>query len=208
MTKSAPEFSFALNSFLESVDPDQSRNRYFDLLRIENKRKNLVSRETIESGLDRLFAESLIPLGMVQALSGSRPLGRYLDIGSGGGFPSVPILMTRTTEKPLLIERKKTKGTALNSILKQLEIQVELSYMDFGREIPSGKFDIVTMRLVRLTGPILKSVLSLLCERGLFLYYSELDPSIMVSSVRAQVYRFTIENSPNHKSFTVIKKQQ
>jgi len=207
MTSSSSRPSFAIDSFLDSVDPDQNRNRYFDLLRIENKRKNLVSRETIESGLDRLFAESLIPFGIARELAGLRPLGRYLDIGSGGGFPSVPILMTRITEQPLLIERKKTKAAALNSILNQLNIQAELSNIDFGRETPSGKFDFVTMRLVRLTGPILKSVLSLLSDSGLFLYYSDLDPSIIVSSARAKVYRFSIENTPNHKNFTVIKKQ-
>lgn len=208
MTASLPRPSFELSSFLDSVDPGQVRNSYFELLRIENKQKNLVSRETIEHGLDRLFAESLIPFGIATELSVLESLGRYLDIGSGGGFPPIPILMTRIVERPFLIERKKTKAAALNRILKQLNIPAELSSIDFGREIPPGKFDFVTMRLVRLTAPILKSILDLLSENGLFLYYSEVDPSIIISPARAKVYHFTIENYPNHKSFTVIKKQR
>jgi len=207
MKDSSTRPSFALSPFLDTVDPVRVRDRYFDLLRIENKRKNLVSRETIESGLDRLFAESLIPFGIAPELAGLGSLGHYLDIGSGGGFPSVPILLTRTAERPLLIERRKTKGAALNNIIKQLAIQAELSSMDFGREKPSGRFDFVTMRLVRLTTPILKSVLGLLSETGVFLYYSQVDQSVAIPSARAKVYQFTVENSQNHKSFTVITKQ-
>ncbi|MEA1980280.1 MAG: RsmG family class I SAM-dependent methyltransferase, partial [candidate division Zixibacteria bacterium] len=60
---------------------------YFQLLKKENRNLNLVSRETIESGLVELAAESIYPLEYIQ----NNNIDNYLDIGSGGGFPSIPI---------------------------------------------------------------------------------------------------------------------
>ncbi len=47
-------------SLLKGLDPEKRLSRYFELLVAENKRVNLVSRETIQSGLPKLAANLLI----------------------------------------------------------------------------------------------------------------------------------------------------
>jgi 16S rRNA G527 N7-methylase RsmG len=169
-------------------DPDQKLEPFFDLLMEENKRVNLVSRETKRDDLRRLSAESLAPLELI----GEKRCRFYLDIGSGGGFPSIPIMTAaasgvieveqvrliertqkRAVEQVRLIERTQKRAAALGRITSGLNLQAEIVPEDFPGKDTSTKFDLVTLRYVKLTPKLLTAIFESLHRSGLFIYYSQ-----------------------------------
>src|SRR5512140_2142193 len=88
-------------------------DRYYLELMKENAKVNLVSRETSREDFDRLFAESLLPLDIIS----SGKFTGYLDIGSGGGIPAIPLLISgRVSGSIVLVERTQKKAAALSNL--------------------------------------------------------------------------------------------
>jgi 16S rRNA (guanine527-N7)-methyltransferase len=158
-------------SFLEQVDPEKRLIPYFDLLRSENRKINLVSRETLgpdsgdNSSLQALAAESLLPLAQPEIGN----ISRYLDIGSGGGFPALPIMITRQIDNVILVERTQKKAGALRRMLV-LGLTATIEAKSFDEITFDGRFDLVTLRLIKLTPRLLKAIFRCL-DDGAFLIY-------------------------------------
>ena len=90
-----------IENLLEKYDQENKLELYFSVLKEENKKLNLVSRETIESKLLQLAAESLLPFEYIKQKS----FDNYIDIGSGGGMPSFPIILTHDIKQSTQIGR-------------------------------------------------------------------------------------------------------
>ncbi len=104
---------------LERYLDRQELDKYFSVLMEHNSRVNLVSRETSRDKFDRLVAESLLPLDQLVL-----PVDGYLDIGSGGGFPSLSILLSGLiSEGGVMVERTGKKAQALRSMLTELGLK-------------------------------------------------------------------------------------
>ncbi len=83
--------------------------------------QNLVSRETLGQVWTRHFADSL------QVLSRTRPTDRlFLDFGSGGGFPSLPMaIASKGSERRfVLIEPNARKVSFLRTVARELDLNV------------------------------------------------------------------------------------
>ncbi|NOY89412.1 MAG: hypothetical protein GXO93_08520, partial [FCB group bacterium] len=107
MIKEQKIISFDFSDIIKKYDIENQLKTYFDILQKENEKVNLVSRETInKNGLDILAAESLFPFEFIETPS----FACYLDIGSGGGFPALPILMGSNIKKAVLVERTLKKA--------------------------------------------------------------------------------------------------
>jgi 16S rRNA (guanine527-N7)-methyltransferase len=76
----------------------------------------LVSKNDEEQLFLRHFCDSLQPL----LLFGFKKNGRILDIGSGGGFPSIPIRIFRPDLSFVLSDSNKKKSEFLNEVKKEL----------------------------------------------------------------------------------------
>jgi 16S rRNA (guanine527-N7)-methyltransferase len=195
-------------AFLEQTDPDNRLAAYFDLLRSENRKINLVSRETLgpDSGdnasLQALAAESLLPL--VQPEIGN--ISRYLDIGSGGGFPALPIMIIRQPDHAMLVERTQKKAGALRRILIGLGLTAAIEARSFDELTLDTSFDLVTLRLVKLNPRLLKAILRYLDDGAFLVYYSrpEFDPASM--GAESTTYYYTIGSDTTKKCFTLLKK--
>ena len=77
-----------------------------------NLRFNLTRITSWAGILDRHVRESLLPLRWI----GQR--GRLLDIGTGNGFPAIPILACRSQVDGVLVERSEKKCLFLESLLR------------------------------------------------------------------------------------------
>lgn len=203
---------------IAKFDPDNLLPNYFNLLIKENKKINLVSRETIADGfiaegslnncgelpymeaknqyhaLFQLAAESLLPLTTTN-IGGNIT---YLDIGSGGGFPSIPIILTQNISNASLVERTQKKAGALRRMLLALKKRVDIhpvSFENFNADEKS--FDLITLRLVKLTKPMLSEILSLLKSKGIFIYYSKTDIEIDTSLYQKEEFTTKSDKSGN-----------
>lgn len=175
-------------------DPDEKLEPFFDLLMEENKRVNLVSRETKRDDLRRLSAESLAPLELI----GEKRCRFYLDIGSGGGFPSIPIMTAAASgvievEQVRLIERTQKRAAALGRITSGLNLQAEIVPEDFPGKNTSTKFDLVTLRYVKLTPKLLTAIFKSLHHSGLFVYYSQPEFTVDRDRFSAVTQLFTLD---------------
>lgn len=192
-------YRFSSQDLFAELDPAERLPRYFGLLAKENQRINLVSRETIaggtisQPGLVLLAAESLAPLTILSV----ETFPAYLDIGSGGGFPSIPILLSGRVGEGVLIERTQKKAAALRRMSLGLGIHPEIEPVAFEQAgLGERRFNLITIRLVKLDRKLLTRCFDLLAPSGVILYYSV--PEVTVDDFKAEVstFRYTIDASP------------
>ncbi len=194
MIQESSPINLSSADLFSKYDPDQKLELFFDLLTEENKRVNLVSRETKRDDLRRLAAESLAPLELI----GEKRYRSYLDIGSGGGFPSIPITMAAAAgvieiENVRLVERTQKRAAALGRIISGLNLQAEIVPEDFPGKDTSMKFDLATLRYVKLTPKLLTAIFKSLHRFGLFIYYSQPEFSIDLNRFSAVTQLFTLD---------------
>ena len=202
-----PTIDFSLEKLLSLFDADSDLQKYFDFLMDENQRINLVSRETNQDDLRRLAAESLAPIEQ----SGISEVKRYLDIGSGGGFPAIVILLAARKSafqinQAVLIERRQRRADALGRFIRQLDIKAQVSPYDFIPGVPGGKFDLITLRYVKLTPRLWKLISKTLTDSGCFIYYSEPEFEIVPSLFSTNVQPFTLDGAEPIKNYTIVRK--
>lgn len=202
-----PPLDFNLHKLLSQFDGDTSLQKYFDLLMAENQRINLVSRETNQDDLRRLSAESMVPM----AKSGPSSFQRYLDIGSGGGFPAVVILLAARAgafqiDQSVFLERRQRRAEALERIVRQLNLPAEISPHDFIPGVPGGKFDLITLRYVKLTPSLWRLISNTLTDSGCFVYYSKPEFEIDSSQFSTTIQPFTLNGAEPIKNYTIVRK--
>lgn len=86
---------------------------HLQLLSRWNVRYKLTSIRTWNTILDRHLRESLMPLRWIE------DRGHLLDIGSGNGFPALPILACRPALHAVLAERSEKKCLFLDAVLRE-----------------------------------------------------------------------------------------
>jgi len=86
--------------------------QHLKLLERWNTRHHLTAIEVWEEILDRHIGESLMPLRWIG------PKGRLLDIGTGNGYPALPILACRPGLESVLVERSERKCLFLDAVLR------------------------------------------------------------------------------------------
>jgi len=119
---------------------------------------------------------SLAPVIVRRGYSG----GRLLDIGSGGGFPALPLKLVLPELRVVLVERSGRKATFLRKVLATLKISdVEVLRGGFPECAPGETGDLVTARAVEKPEAIMASLLKAVRPGGMFLCQSG-DPTDLV----------------------------
>ncbi|MBV6636078.1 MAG: 16S rRNA (guanine(527)-N(7))-methyltransferase RsmG [Mameliella sp.] len=100
-------------------------NHYLALLNKWNPRINLVARATLAEAVDRHFADSAQLVAVLP-----RPLGHWVDIGSGGGFPGLVVATLLAERAPdvsvSLIESDTRKATFLRSVIREIGLSAKV----------------------------------------------------------------------------------
>ena len=143
---------------------------YLDLLLRWNARVNLTSIRTPEEVVTRHFGESLFAARILAGDSAKRhanpkPLMTLADVGSGGGFPGIPIKLWAPDVRLTLIESQNKKATFLREVLRALKL--EDAEVFFGRAEKWGKTaDVVTLRAVEQFEAVLPVAAALVAPNG------------------------------------------
>src|SRR5262249_7174836 len=87
---------------------------YLDLLLRWNERINLTAITEPRAILDRHFLDSLVAASAIEGP------GRLIDVGSGAGFPGVPIALVRPGLHVTLLEPTQKKAAFLRALLHAL----------------------------------------------------------------------------------------
>ena len=114
---------------------------YLDLLLRWNRRMNLTSVRRAEDIVTRHFGESLF------AASQLLPAVSVIDLGSGAGFPGLPMKIYRPELRLTLIESQNKKGTFLKEAVRGLGLEHVEVFSGRAEAFP-GRADLVTLRAV------------------------------------------------------------
>ena len=144
---------------------------YYDLLIDWNTRMNLTAITAPEEVVKKHFYDSLAALKYL-------PDGaKIADVGTGAGFPAIPLLILNPTLKITLVDSLQKRITFLEEVLKTLQLSAECVHAraeDFGRDPKyRGQFDATVSRavaslpvLLELTVPLLKVGGKAYCYKG------------------------------------------
>jgi 16S rRNA (guanine527-N7)-methyltransferase len=121
---------------------------YLDHLLRWNARMNLSAVRDAEGIVTRHFGESLFA---ARHLFSSNPdrlsRSRLIDVGSGAGFPGLPIKIWRSDVQLTLIESNQKKATFLRELIRRLELK-DATVFSGRAEKFSAQADVVTLRAV------------------------------------------------------------
>lgn len=136
---------------------------YLESLRRTNESMNLVSARM--AAPDRLagdlLADSLRGLFWLPVSAEGHRL-RLLDVGSGGGFPAIPLLACRPDMEGVLVESTGKKARFLKTVISDLGLTADVWNVRFpdlpvkSVNRPPDSFDILTTRAVAEAGEIVR----------------------------------------------------
>lgn len=144
-------------------------NQYMQLFLEENSKVNLISKNDEKFLWEKHVYDSL----SIEKFFEKYPLSGeilLLDIGTGGGFPAVPIAITYPDIKVTAVDSIGKKIRAIDSIKQKLNLE-NLTAINARVESLDGKFDIVTSRAVSSLKNICNYALPKLKKGGYFVAY-------------------------------------
>ena len=145
-------------------------DRYVDLIRKWNDYASLVSIGDLEKLLDTHVPDSLSLAKIVQ----SRAIpGQLLDIGSGGGFPVIPLKIVLPELSAVLVERSTKKVGFLRKVVGALGLTgVDIINGEFPVGVPEGGYGIITARAVEKPERVHCMIYDFMDEGAVFLCQS------------------------------------
>lgn len=153
---------------------------YIDLLLRWNARINLTSVRDPEQIVTRHFGESLFAArhlfrseraalqGRVTAehkIAASAPAITLADLGSGAGFPGLPIKLWAPQASLTLVESNHKKAAFLREVVRALTL-TDINIQNVRAESMTGTFDVVTLRAVERFDSILPVAARLVAPAG------------------------------------------
>lgn len=139
---------------------------YHDLILSWSDRMNLVSRKDLKNLIDRHILDSLVPLPEIPQR------GSLADIGSGAGFPAIPLALMRNELQITMVEARHKKVLFLREACKKLNLQsivmAETRLEDFHPDIA---FEVVTIRALPGWESLLPHIKRIMKPSGKLIYY-------------------------------------
>lgn len=138
---------------------------YYDLLIKWNQKFNLTA-VTEREQVDILhFKDSVLCADLIKENA------EVLDVGSGAGFPGIPLKIMRDDLKVTLIDSVNKKVLFLNEIINKLELKGIEAIHTRIEDLKDRKFDVVTSRAVALLNVLSEYCLPFVKTGGTMIAY-------------------------------------
>ncbi len=139
---------------------------YLRRLLERNHAVNLISR----SSADRVLQAQLLPsLAIVSRVAAGKSLS-VLDIGSGGGFPAIPLAIVRPAGRYDLAEATRKKVEFLDAVIRELDLPARAHWCRIEDPTPEltsrGAFDVIVTRAVGSPAKIASAARPFLASGG------------------------------------------
>ena len=135
---------------------------YIDILLKWNARMNLTAVRDPRQIVQRHFGESFFA---AQRLLGPEDAVRIVDVGSGAGFPGLPMAMYAPKSEITLIEAQGKKAAFLNEVIRGLGLK-NAQVFNQRAESYAGKAELVSMRAVERFEAVLPTAAKLVEPGG------------------------------------------
>jgi 16S rRNA (guanine527-N7)-methyltransferase len=167
-------YSFYWENQIQPDEMKMERLAYFaELVAAKNEQINLISRKDIDSIIENhVFLSSYISRFIPDKCT------NFLDIGTGGGFPGIPLAIMKPELKGVLVDSTGKKIAAVNEFIDKLKL-LNVTAVHSRVEDPEfiqqykGNFDLIVSRatvpliiLLRYSVPLVKNKTYLIAVKG------------------------------------------
>lgn len=143
-----------LKYFPELTSSQLEKFRLLEALYIEwNSRINVISRKDMEHFYERHVLHSLGIAKVIEFLPGAQ----VLDVGTGGGFPGIPLAILFPETKFLLVDSIGKKIKVVHEVAQAADITNVVAIQARAEDV-KGKFDFVVSRAVTTLPDFIKWV--------------------------------------------------
>ena len=151
------------------MDKAELFNKYKQLFLEKNKVLNLISKNDEQFLYEKHIFDSLsIKLFFEKYGNNFKTL---LDIGTGGGFPALPIAIKYPQIQVTGIDSTTKKINAISDIAQNLELKNFKGIADRVENLKDAKFDLITSRAVAKLEQIAKYALPLMTKSSFLIVY-------------------------------------
>ena len=161
---------------------------YIDAFMKQNSVLNLISKNDEKYIWEKHIFDSL-SIEKFFEIYMSKIEGKLLDIGTGGGFPSVPIALCYPKIEVYALDSIRKKISAIENIKSELSIKNLFTICDRAENL-NTKYDLITSRAVAPMNVILEYALPLLKHDGYFIAYKSLRAEEEIKDAQVVLKRF------------------
>lgn len=186
---------------------------FYRLLISANEKFNLTNITAEDEVIDKHFIDSLAGVPYLQGG------GRVADIGSGAGFPGVPLAIVCKNCRFTLVDSLQKRVNFLNEIIEKLGLKnakaVHSRAEDLGAVKSREAYNFATARAVASLNTLCEYTLPFVKVGGAFLAYKTEDPAELASAQNAikilggrlrEVKAFTLPETDIKRAVIVIDK--
>ena len=153
---------------------------YYEELIITNEKLNLTAITAPKEAAKKHFADSLSAKDLIPQKA------HVIDVGTGGGFPGVPLKIMRDDIKITLIDSVKKKTDAVREMAKNAGVDVNILCARAEEFEMRGQFDVCVSRAVASLPILLELCIPLVRLGGMFIAYKQADAEDIKGTSKAQ----------------------
>lgn len=153
----------------------------------ENSKVNLISKNDEKFLIEKHVKDSLAIEKFFEKYGECK---RLLDIGTGGGFPSVLIAMRYPEIEVTALDSIRKKINAVENIKTKLGIKNLITVCDRAENLKAEKFDVITSRAVASLDKISALALPLLKKGGYFVAYKSKKAESEIDEAQKTLKKF------------------
>ena len=210
------KIEFIINEF-KKCNVELSENKAQKLLKLYeflveyNKNVNLTAITDFEEVVIKHFIDSVLPFTMVDINEN----GSFIDVGTGAGFPSIPLMIVRPDLKGTLLEALNKRCVFLEKACELVGVKANVVHgraEDYAKE-KRECFDFATARAVAAMPVLSEYCMPYVKTGGKFIALKSVNEDIKQSESAikilggkiAEVRDYTITNGDNRRLFVVDK---
>ena len=166
------DFEYIIKEFnaagIEISEEKAKKLEYLSEFMVEyNKNVNLTAITDFKEIVEKHFIDSILPFASLKIAENSS----FIDVGTGAGFPSLPLLIWRDDLKGTLCDSLQKRCVYLEKACEKLGIKAEIVHTraeELGRE-RREKYDFATARAVSAMPVLTEFCLPFVRKDGLFI---------------------------------------
>lgn len=163
-----------LNNITITQQQEELLIEYINLLKTWNEKFNLIATATDQQIYLRHIVDSLSGLKCI------KPNAKVCDVGSGGGFPIIPLLLVRSDINAVMFDSVGKKVAFLNECINRFKLNAQALHLRTEQVAVKlrEQFDVVTARAVAKLNTLSEYCLPLVKVGGYFVAYKAENPQL------------------------------
>ena len=203
--------SFAASGIEITTEQAQKYYKLYEFLVAYNENVNLTAITEFSDVIVKHFVDSVLPFTLVEVKEGAS----FIDVGTGAGFPSIPLMIYRSDLKGTLLEALNKRCVFLEKACELVGVKATIVHgraEDYAKE-KRGQFDIATARAVAAMPVLSEYCMPYVKKGGTFVALKSVNEEITDSENAIKLLGgklvkqtdYSIANGDNRRLFVIEK---